>query len=390
MATGVLGAIGKFASGVAQVGVPMVLEQQKAEVMAKRDAVLQGYAEQSATRQEDFTAGQNQLTRDQSASQHNQEMALKAGELSIQQQTALKNSNLADAQIQQSQAAVKEINQKLAVGDFTLDQQKQLAEVRNMILTAKTEEDAKKASLLYERLNLKDKGDRFSFGSAPSGETDASGNPIREAYSGNTETGDVKWLKPPSADGTKSAAAPGSRTIQGPSGRMFAPAEVDDAVSQVMADPSPENMAGFRAHFGNDLADQHFKAIQSAQSSAAPAPTAASSTSVPTPASGAINAAQQSPDPLVGFSTDEGERPGMKLIKSVTGSISKARDEKIAPAENQASQVAAQAVQSVIASKNLVDLARLRATGELQKALNSGMLSSQESAVVNAWLARQK
>ena len=76
MATGVLGAIGKFAKGVAEVGVPAALEQHRANILAKRDAILQGYEMVAQEKQNEFTKGENDrqrtLTREENAADREQ------------------------------------------------------------------------------------------------------------------------------------------------------------------------------------------------------------------------------------------------------------------------------------------------------------------------------
>lgn len=161
MATGILGAIGKFAKGVAEVGVPAALEQHRANILAKRDSVLQGYNMEAQKDQQEFTKGENDrqrtLTREERKADREHELGMQgqAQEFTGEQNDLDRAIEEARLEIQEGAQALdsKRIDSiiqltNLQIEDLGLDMgtKKQVNELQQAVVDADTP-DAMDAAL---------------------------------------------------------------------------------------------------------------------------------------------------------------------------------------------------------------------------------------------------
>ena len=126
MATGFLGAIGKFAKGVSDVAVPAALEQHRANILAKRDSVLQGFEMQQQTMQQEFTKGENDRQRTLTREENKADRDARASEFGVT--TGIRQEELG-MERQKLDTVLAAAEQALKKGDIEL---KQLQQVQNL------------------------------------------------------------------------------------------------------------------------------------------------------------------------------------------------------------------------------------------------------------------
>ena len=364
-------AIGKGLRGAAAVAVPMAFEEQKRQIEAERDARLQSYAEKNLANQQQFQTSERQATEQFTATQNASRNAIDAGRLGQEtRRNDIDESRQGDLHAQ-SQAAIKQINQQLQIGDITLADAKRLEGVREEITGAKTADELNAAVSKYNALQGKNEMEWEK--ATDYGPMDDQGHQEKQDYLYSKRTGQRK----------DDPAAALSRLTGDPS------KVPQQAITDVINNPALKQQ--FETKY-----KVSFDAVKNMQPQGAAANKVSSEdaakqiTSPVNPSGSSAPAADQAQDPLAGFSNEAPESSGVKAIKSVVGSLSQARSQKAAPVEQQKSADAAKAVKEVIASKNLFDLAKLRAFGDVDRAMNSGLLSDQELTIVRAWLAKQK
>lgn len=136
---GASGIIGKMLKGAADVAIPMAMEEQKARIMAKRDAVLMGHQREMAAEDRDFrkgereagqefTAGQNTEQRDFTAEQNREQREFIQGENEAGRALESERIGIAREQLEATRDGQKILNEintlKLENAE---DQQKALA-----------------------------------------------------------------------------------------------------------------------------------------------------------------------------------------------------------------------------------------------------------------------
>ncbi len=153
------GIIGKAIRGAASAGVPMLIEQEKNNQLAKREKVLmeiqQQYKAQDRAADQAFTAGQNQLDRDQRATE------FQAGREDSRAQLDMQRDELGMKR-QQLDLTAQQIQQTMEAGNLGIIEQRRLQGLYDIIANPQAEEaDISRAMSVLS--NLKgEKPDRYS------------------------------------------------------------------------------------------------------------------------------------------------------------------------------------------------------------------------------------
>lgn len=130
MARGVAGAIGKFFKGAAEVGVPAALEQHRANILAKRDAILQGYEMVAQEKQNEFTRGENDRQRTLTREENEADRKAREAEFGVTSGLAAEGVRIQgeglELERQRLGATLAQAQQALESGEIELDQARQI------------------------------------------------------------------------------------------------------------------------------------------------------------------------------------------------------------------------------------------------------------------------
>lgn len=137
------GLIRKAIRGAAQAGVPMLMEEYRNQNLAKRDARLQEYVQQNQGAQQrfqtqerqagqEFTAEQNQLTREQQQGQFESEMEASQQDRSLRHQQVKQQIRAADLALEDAQLSLSDKKEIRGIRSVLMDsnasaEEKQLA-----------------------------------------------------------------------------------------------------------------------------------------------------------------------------------------------------------------------------------------------------------------------
>lgn len=202
------GIIGKAIRGAASAGVPMLIEQEKNNQLAKREKVLmeiqQQYKAQDRAADQAFTAGQNQLDRDQRATE------FQAGREDSRAQLDMQRDELGMRR-EQLDLTAQQIQQTMEAGNLGIIEQKRLQGLYDIIANPQAE-DAEITRAITVLNGLKGQNpDKYQAITLYGDDVDANGNQLRTSGILNTGTGDITPAPMGNrSSGSSSGAIPGN------------------------------------------------------------------------------------------------------------------------------------------------------------------------------------
>ena len=237
------GLIGKSMRGAAAVGVPMLMEEHRAQILARRDAVMQQYGEKNTAAQMEFQSAERKAGQDFTATENDRQRTLTREENSAARDqnaqqfgvTAGFKEQELGMEGQKLDTALKQAEQALETGKLGLVQAQRIEGLRDTLVNPEsTEADLEKAAGTLNRL-LNDGKESFSaitaYGEGP---PDIAGNPTQVRSTGILDR--RRGTVTPFTMGQPAGAAPPS------------------AVNYLLQNDSPELRAAFDAKYGEGSA----------------------------------------------------------------------------------------------------------------------------------------